>query len=441
MKTTWNRITRALRRTPAAAPAVEPTLDGVQDEIAASAPLASTRPLALPSPRALGWLVAGTAVVAAGAMVYRNPPVQHLDQGQLGVRVNQFTGSVSQWRDGSVWVLPGLHSVRVFTLRDQTYRPEQMRQATGGAPLQSVEGLSFGLDLSVRYALDPAAMAARSGNLPDHIGAEIVEPAVQGLIYKVFARYTVREIFSSKRAEIQQIIETELRTRLAADGVLLRHVQIGKVDLPAEYRRGMDSLLAEELASEKMRYTLELKDKRVKETELDASADKVRREVAAEAAAREQVIAARAQEEAMKHVLPFKQRQIEQRQLEAEAEKVSRIKAAEGNAQARRIEANGEADARQKLAEAEAYRMDRIGKVNAEQMAREGALITRHPLLIQKTLADKLSDKIQVIIAPPPTNGDFIGAALLGGNRNAQTVAAQAAAGADDASTTQTTEQ
>ena len=441
MKTTWNRITGALRRTPAAAPAVEPALDSAGDEIAAGAPIAASRPLALPSPRTLGWLVAGTAVVAAGAMVYRNPPVQHLGQGELGVRVNQFTGSVSQWRDGSVWVLPGLHSVRVFSLRDQTYRAEQMRQATGSAPLQSVEGLSFGLDLSVRYALDPAAMAARSAQLPDNIGAEIVEPAVQGLIYKVFARYTVREIFSSKRAEIQQIIETELRTRLAADGVLLRHVQIGKVDLPAEYRRGMDSLLAEELASEKMRYTLELKDKRVKETELDASADKVRREVAAEAAAREQVIAARAQEEAMKHVLPFKQRQIEQRQLEAEAEKVSRIKAAEGTAQARRIEANGEADARQKLAEAEAYRMDRIGKVNAEQMAREGALVTRHPLLIQKTLADKLSDKIQVIIAPPPTNGDFIGATLLGGNRNAQAVAAQAAAGADDASTTQATEQ
>jgi regulator of protease activity HflC (stomatin/prohibitin superfamily) len=441
MKTTWNRITGALRRTPAAAPAVEPALDSAGDEIAAGAPIAASRPVALPSPRTLGWLVAGTAVVAAGAMVYRNPPVQHLGQGELGVRVNQFTGSVSQWRDGSVWVLPGLHSVRVFSLRDQTYRAEQMRQATGSAPLQSVEGLSFGLDLSVRYALDPAAMAARSAQLPDNIGAEIVEPAVQGLIYKVFARYTVREIFSSKRAEIQQIIETELRTRLAADGVLLRHVQIGKVDLPAEYRRGMDSLLAEELASEKMRYTLELKDKRVKETELDASADKVRREVAAEAAAREQVIAARAQEEAMKHVLPFKQRQIEQRQLEAEAEKVSRIKAAEGTAQARRIEANGEADARQKLAEAEAYRMDRIGKVNAEQMAREGALVTRHPLLIQKTLADKLSDKIQVIIAPPPTNGDFIGAALLGGNRNAQAVAAQAAAGADDASTTQATEQ
>ena len=116
----------------------------------------------------------------------------------------------------------------------------------------------------------------------------------------------------------------------------------------------------------------------------------------------------------MKHVLPFKQRQIEQRQLEAEAEKQSRIRGAEGSAQARRIEANGEADARQKLADAEAYRLERVGKVNAEQMAREGALVTRHPLLIQKTLADKLSDKIQVIIAPPPADGGFIGATLLG---------------------------
>lgn len=141
----------------------------------------------------------------------------------------------------------------------------------------------------------------------------------------------------------------------------------------------------------------------------------------------------------MKHVLPFKQRQIEQRQLEAEAERIARVKAAEGSAQARRIEAAGEAEARQKLAEAEAYRMDRIGKVNAEQMAREGALVTKHPLLIQKTLADKLSDKIQVIIAPPPANGDFIGAALLGGGRHAQ--AAATPTGADAAAMTPATEQ
>ena len=366
---------------------------------------------------AKGALLLLAVLAAAGYLLYRHPPLQSIAPGEIGVRANRLSGSVSEWRDGSVLVLPGLHELRRYSLRDQSYRPAQASRADGPAPLQSVEGLSLGVDLTVRYALDPARVSSLSPSLHDNIDGEIVEPAVQGVIYKTFARYSVREIFSTKRAEILQAIESELKAKLATDGVALKSVHMGKIDLPADYRRGMDALLAEGLATEKMRYTLELKEKRVKETELEGEANKVRREKAAEAAGREQIIAAKSQEEAMKHVLPFKQRQIEQRQLEAEAEKVARIRGAEGSAQARRIEANGEADARQKLAEAEVYRLERVGKANAEQMAREGALITSHPLLIQKALADKLSDKVQVIIAPSPTDGSFIAGGLLGGAR------------------------
>ena len=129
----------------------------------------------------------------------------------------------------------------------------------------------------------------------------------------------------------------------------------------------------------------------------------------------------------MRHILPFKQKQIEQRQLEAEAEKVARIRTAEGAAEARRIEARGEADSRQKLADAEAYRLDLVGKANAGQLEREGALVERYPLLIQKTLADKLSDKVQVIIAPLPAEGKFIGASLLGEQNKMNAVESPAA--------------
>ncbi len=389
-------------------------LEGTRQLLASFASLIGRGAVGLAAAR--GLLVVA-AILGLGAFVLnRYPPLKTVGRGEVGLRTNVFTASVTEWREGAVFVFPGLHDMRVFPLRDRIYRPAQSVRADGPAPLQSLEGLSLGVDLSVRYALDPARLRALSSGLPDDIAGEIVEPAVQGVIYKVFARYTVREIFSTKRVEIQQAIEADLAARLAADGVALRGVLIGKVDLPADYRRGMEALLAEELASEKMRYTLELKDKRVRETALDGEAQKVRREKAAEASALEQVIAARAQEEAMKHVLPFKERQIEQRKLEAEAEKAARIRNAEAAAVARKIEANGEAEARQRLAEAEAYRLQKVGRANAEQMAREGALLTQHPLLIQKTLADKLSDKVQVIIAPPPAEG-FIGAGLVGGQR------------------------
>jgi uncharacterized membrane protein YqiK len=192
----------------------------------------------------------------------------------------------------------------------------------------------------------------------------------------------------------------------------VRSLYLGHVDLPAQYRAGLEGMLSEELATEKMRYTLQLKEKKVKESELEGDAAKVQREKAAEAAASEEIIAAKAREEAMKHVLPLKEKEIEQRRLEAEARKVQRIKDAEGEAEARKVETAAEADARRKLSEADAYRIEVTGKANAEQMARDSALIAKNPLLIQKTLADKLSDKIQVIVAPPSAGGFFAGGLL-----------------------------
>jgi regulator of protease activity HflC (stomatin/prohibitin superfamily) len=294
------------------------------------------------------------------------------------------------------------------------FRPVDSVSATGSAPFQSVEGLSIGIDLAVRWAVDPAQLSKMSKEYPDDISVDLVKPTVQGVIFPLFAKYSVREIFSAKRAEIQLELINQLTPKFAALGLRLRGVDIGKVDLPPDYRAGMEKLLAEELETEKIHYSLQLKEAEVKQRQLEAEADKVRRKTAAEAASQEQVIAARAQEETMKHILPFKQKQIEQRRLEAEADKVSRIRTAEGAAEARRIEAKGEADSRQKLADAEAYRLDVVGKTNAGQMEREGVLISHYPLLIQKTLADKLSDKVQVIIAPAPAAGHFIGANLIG---------------------------
>ncbi|HWY26059.1 MAG TPA: prohibitin family protein, partial [Nevskia sp.] len=234
-----------------------------------------------------------------GYTLYRHPPMQTLEHDEVGLRSNRLVGGeVREFSEGSVLVLPGLQELRRYSLRDRVYRPSDSSSASGPAPFQSIEGLSLGVDLSVRYALDPAKIPAVAARLPEDIDGQVVQPAVQNVIYRIFTRYTVKEIFSSKRGEIQQAIEAELKPRLAEDGILLRGVQMGKVDLPADYRAGMDKLLAEELETEKMQYTLALKDQQVKEAALDADADKVKREKAAEAAGNEQIIAARAQEEA-----------------------------------------------------------------------------------------------------------------------------------------------
>jgi regulator of protease activity HflC (stomatin/prohibitin superfamily) len=361
------------------------------------------------------WRVVTIAVLAL--MIYglcTHPPFESVRRGEVLARTDALDGSVSVYATGTILVLPGIHQVRRYSIRDQVYRPSESASATGPAPFQSIEGLSIGVDLAVRWTVDRTRLVQMSKDFPDDISADLVAPAVQGIVYPTFARYSVREIFSQRRTEIRDELIAALKAKFSAMGLVLREVEMGKVDLPPDYRAGMEKLLSEELETEKIHYTLQLKEAQVKQQQLEAEADKVRRQTAAEAAGQEQVIAARAQEETMKHILPFKQKQIEQRQLEAEADKVARIRTAEGAAEARRIEARGEADSRQKLADAEAYRVDLVGKASAGQMEREGALVSRYPLLIQKTLADKLSDKVQVIIAPIPAAGKFIGSSLLG---------------------------
>jgi regulator of protease activity HflC (stomatin/prohibitin superfamily) len=392
----------------------------------------ATRMAAAAATRARGRLALLAFLAALAYALFTHPPFAGVRQGQVLVRTNVLDGSARAYTRGTVLVLPGVHQLRRYPMRDQVFRPLESASANGTAPFQSNEGLSIGVDLTVRWAIDPERIAQASRDFPEDLNEDLVRPAVQGIVYPLLAQHTVREIFSSRRAQIQQEITAQLGPKLATLGLRLRGIDLGKVDLPQDYRAGMEKLLAEELETEKIGYSLQLKEAQARESALEADADKVRRQKAAEAAGEQQVIAARAQEETMKHILPFKQKQIEQRQLEAEAEKVARIRNAEGAAQARLIEARAEADSRQRLAEAEAYRLELVGKANAGQMQREGVLLTSYPLLIQKTLADKLGDKVQVIIAPTPAAGQFIGSNLVGAGKAPESATSTPAAGAQE---------
>ncbi|MEF8704278.1 MAG: SPFH domain-containing protein [Candidatus Accumulibacter sp. UW26] len=303
---------------------------------------------------------------AAGYALYVYPPVQSSGCGEAGIGLNPFTGRLVEVHEGAALVVPGLHELRRFSRHDQVYRQAEGLSASG-APFQAVEGLSLGVDVSARDALDPKQIATMARNLPADLNGEVVQPVVQEVLYETLERYTVREIFASKRQEIPQALEPEFKLCPAADGVVRQSVTIGNLDLPRDCKAGMENLLFEGLAIEEMRYTLELKEMQVKQSGLAAEAERSRRERQSGAAA-----------------------------------------------QVRRIEAAAEPDSRQKLADADAYRQDRLGKIASEQLARDGALISKNPLPIQKTLADKLADKISVIIAPPPSDGGFIGATLLG---------------------------
>ena len=112
--------------------------------------------------------------------------------------------------------------------------------------VESREGFSVGLALTVRYRLDPSRLAYIQANLPQPIDQEIVEPVVASTFRDLSPNYIVRDLFSIKRGEFARKPRKRSRRGSREDGIVVKEVLLRKVELPEEYARGLEGLLEKE---------------------------------------------------------------------------------------------------------------------------------------------------------------------------------------------------
>src|SRR5262249_48043607 len=119
-------------------------------------------------------LLVAALLAAVGYYCYTFPPFATAHGGEILVRANLLNGTATAYSGGTVLVLPGIHQARIYPTRDQVYRPTASTSATGPSPFQSNEGLSIGVELTVRWAIDRARIARMSKDFPDDINADLV---------------------------------------------------------------------------------------------------------------------------------------------------------------------------------------------------------------------------------------------------------------------------
>ena len=237
-------------------------------------------------------------------------------------------------------------------------------------------------------------------NLPQPLEKEIVPPVVATAWRELVPAYTVREVFSTKREEVRQRSAEIIRKRLGADGIVVKEVMLRDIELPEEYAKGLESLLLKEQENDRMGVETEIHQKQVKIAEADAEATKVQEVKQAEGQAAVRVLQAKSESDAMQYTLPLKQKQIEQSKLEAEARKEATVKNAEAAGEAKLIDSKAEMERRKLLAQAEAERIRLTAAADAERMTSESAILKQNPLLINKIVAERLSDKLQIMMVP-----------------------------------------
>jgi regulator of protease activity HflC (stomatin/prohibitin superfamily) len=341
-------------------------------------------------------LAGGLLLVLVGMGLVVVPP------GRAAVRVSQIGGiRPGTLGPGVHFVLPLVEEAAVYDVREHVLTTVTAGDPKGGGEAlraQTKEGLEVGLAVSVRYRLDARRLDHVHANLPSV--DEVVPPVVGAVFRQLVPSYMVREIFATKREEIRASAEKAITEKLGKDAILVKEVMLRDVQLPAEYAKGLEGLLLKEQQSEGMAYDVQIKEKEVKNAELEAEADKVRQVKRAEAQAAVRVLQAKSEADAMQHTLPLKEKQIEQSRLEAEARKEATLKNAEAAAQAKVIDSKAEVERSNLMAGAEAHRIRVTSLAENERLKLESEVLRENPLLIQKIVAERLSDKMQIMMVP-----------------------------------------
>jgi regulator of protease activity HflC (stomatin/prohibitin superfamily) len=411
--------------------------------------LAPTPPVvSLRARRRIRWSAAAKLAVIGAISGLLGVSILVIPDGYAGVRISQLSGV----RPGTLYagthlIVPLVDRVQLFDIRDRVFSTTALAVRNDKMELlevQAREGLSVGLEVTVRYRIDPSRLAFIQANVPQPVDSEIVEPTVVAAFHEVAPNYVVRDLFSTKREEFRSRSAQLITARLGGDAIVVKEVLLKKVELPEEYAKGLEDLLLKEQEDDRTSVDAEIEQKKVAIAQSQAEAAKAREVERAEGDAQAQVIMAKAQSDAMQYTLPLKQKQIEQSRLEAEARKQTTIEDAEAAAQAKVIDSKAEqqrqgllADSeanhirvtaeadqdRQKLladseanrirvtaaadqerakleADSEANRIRLTAQAEGEEMQLQAAALKVNPLLVQLTVAQRLSDKVQIMMVP-----------------------------------------
>jgi regulator of protease activity HflC (stomatin/prohibitin superfamily) len=373
----------------------------------------------LPIPRPIRWKPALQLAGAAVVVALMASSIAVVPSGMAGVRVSQISGTLpGTLYPGVHFVKPLIESVAMYDVRDQLYTTsadisrktdksadKEKPAASDHAKaepfvVQAKEGLPIGLAVTVRYKLDARRLDFIHNTLPEPIEAEVVPPVIGSVFRGIVPQYTVRDVFSTQREHIREVAAQQITQKLASDGIVVKEVILREVQLPPEYAKGLENLLLKEQENDQLAVQTEIQQKQVRIFELQAEGERVQEVKRAEGAAQVRVLQAKGESDAMQYTLPLKEKQIQQSKLEAEARKESTIKNAEAAAEAKVIDSKAELQRRNLLTDAEANRIRITAAADAERMRSEAAVLKQTPLLINKIIAERLSDKLQIMMVP-----------------------------------------
>lgn len=183
-------------------------------------------------------------------IIFSNATFLTIDAGERGVLFQRFGGGL----DTETIYQPGFHviapwnSMYVYAVREQQLEEEM--------EVLSSNGLNISVDVTVR--VNPKY--DQIGFLHEKFGRDyltsLVKPEVRSAVRDVIGQFTPEELYSSKRTEVQKMIQGDLAKALERNYIELQATLIRDIALPDKVRLAIEDKLEAEQSALKYEYIL-----------------------------------------------------------------------------------------------------------------------------------------------------------------------------------------
>ena len=219
----------------------------------------------------------GTIAASVAGLVLVIASVRVVPVGHALVIFNTITRSFRLSPQGVTLVWPLISQTQQYDLRRLEYT---MSATTGEGRRAAVddslwsptqEGLQVGIDITVWHHLDPARVTQIHQKIGPDYEEKIIRPAVRSVIRLVISEYPVMDVYSAKRAAIQDEINVKLKALVEKDGFVIDEVVLRDVRFTDQFTKAIEAKQIAQQAAEQMKYVLEKESREAEHKVIEAS--------------------------------------------------------------------------------------------------------------------------------------------------------------------------
>lgn len=205
-----------------------------------------------------GVLMAAVGLVGGVILLIISQGLLIVDTTERAVVFNSLTGQLETPREPGIHIIiPGVQQVTLYPISQQSYTMADASEGGGignvsdAIEARSVDGQEVRVDLTILFRLSAAAddlnrihvdWRNESGGYRDGL----IRPTVRSVVRDVVANFIAEELYGRGREQMQNEIDTRLRTSLSARGIVMTDLLVRAINFTPQFTDAIERKQIEE---------------------------------------------------------------------------------------------------------------------------------------------------------------------------------------------------